>query len=92
MDSHFFRPKIVVPKLYLKLEFDTEDQVLFINVSYIVLNIQLWTSFDILGVNQETPLKNNKINITEDFSIYKIIMYLNNKNLVTLPSSDFFSF
>ena len=24
----FFRPKIIVPKLYLKLEFDTEDQVL----------------------------------------------------------------
>ena len=29
MDSNFFRPKIIVPKLYLKLEFDTEDQVLF---------------------------------------------------------------
>ena len=26
---NFFRPKIIVPKLYLKLEFDTEDQVLF---------------------------------------------------------------
>ena len=29
LDSNFFRPKIIVPKLYLKLEFDTEDQVLF---------------------------------------------------------------
>ena len=29
MDSNFFTPKIIVPKLYLKLEFDTEDQVLF---------------------------------------------------------------
>ena len=29
MDSNFFRPTIIVPKLYLKLEFDTEDQVLF---------------------------------------------------------------
>ena len=28
MDSNFFRPKIIVPTLYLKLEFDTEDQVL----------------------------------------------------------------
>ena len=27
--SNFFGPKIIVPKLYLKLEFDTEDQVLF---------------------------------------------------------------
>ena len=26
MDSNFFRQKIIVPKLYLKLEFDTEDQ------------------------------------------------------------------
>ena len=25
----FFQTKIIVPKLYLKLEFDTEDQVLF---------------------------------------------------------------
>ena len=36
MDSNFFRPKIIVPKLYLKLEFDTEDQVLFIVVVFVV--------------------------------------------------------
>ena len=30
MDSNFFRQKIIVPKLYLKREFDTEDQVLSI--------------------------------------------------------------
>ena len=27
----FFGIKIIVPKLYLKLEFDTEDRVLFLN-------------------------------------------------------------
>ena len=33
LDSNFFRPKIIVPKLYLKLEFDTEDQVLLFEFS-----------------------------------------------------------
>ena len=42
MDSNFFRPKIIVPKLYLKLEFDTEDQVLLILLLWLFLFLNLF--------------------------------------------------
>ena len=53
MDSNFFGPKIIVPKLYLKLEFDTEDQVLFFVSRYKqnIFDAETFLALNILETN-----------------------------------------
>ena len=60
LDTHFFRPKIIVPKLYLKLEFDTEDQVLFLFSYALWFWLWIWCRNIILQGSMDTKAISNQ--------------------------------